>query len=132
MAEADNSPIAGKKQASRFGTTTDPQIGAATQFKPGQSGNPAGTKPGTVHISTHIQRLMEDEDFEANILDPKIGIREYKGAPVRAVLQVALTKAINGDLKATDLLMKYGWSQKIETEHSGEQKLIIEKRGYSE
>jgi hypothetical protein len=125
MAAADNSPSAGKKQASRFGTTTDPNIGAATQFKPGQSGNPAGTKVGSIHISTHIQRLMDDEEFEANILDPKIGIREYKGAPVRAVLQVALTKAINGDMKALDLLMKYGWSQKIETENTGEQTLTI-------
>lgn len=125
MATADTSPSAGKKQASRFGTTTDPNIGAATQFKPGQSGNPAGTKVGSIHISTHIQRLMDDEEFEANILDPKIGIREYKGAPVRAVLQVALTKAINGDMKALDLLMKYGWSQKIEQENTGEQTLTI-------
>lgn len=87
-----------------------------TQFKKGQSGNPAGMPKGIVHISTHIQRLMEDEAFEANILDAKTGIREYRGAPVQAIIQVAITKAVNGDDKAREWLAKYGWSQRIETD----------------
>lgn len=85
-----------------------------TQFKPGQSGNPKGLPKGTKHISTWIQELMHDEKFEANILDAKTGIREYKGAPIRAIIQVATVKAVNGDAKAMDLLMKYGWNPKQE------------------
>jgi hypothetical protein len=85
-----------------------------TQFKPGESGNPKGKPKGAKHISTHIQNLMEDEDFEANILDAKTGIKEYKGAPVKAIIQVAITKAINGDAKAMDWLAKYGWTAKTE------------------
>jgi hypothetical protein len=126
MAEADNSPISGTIQARNgFGVITDPSVGKATQFKPGESGNPAGKPKGAVHISQHIQKLMEDEAFEANILDAKIGIKEYRGAPVQAIIQVAITKAVNGDDKARDWLAKYGWSQKIENEHSGEQTLTI-------
>jgi hypothetical protein len=39
-------------------------------------------KKGKKHINTYIQELMEDESFEANILDAKVGVLEYKGAPV--------------------------------------------------
>lgn len=123
---SDTSPISGTKQAHQgFGTTVDPKVGVSTQFAPGVSGNLAGKPKGSIHISQHIQRLMDDENFEANILDPKIGIKAYKGTPINAILQVALVKAINGEIKAMDLLMKYGWTQKVENEHSGETTLTI-------
>ena len=35
-----------------------------TQFKPGQSGNPTGPKPGYKHLSTYIRDAMEDEQFD--------------------------------------------------------------------
>lgn len=88
-------------------------------FKPGQSGNPAGLEPGTKHLSTHISKLMHDPKFEANIFDSKLGIREYKGAPVIAIIQVAINKAAAGDDKAREWLAKYGWGTKTEIEHSG-------------
>lgn len=88
-------------------------------------------KKGSKHISTWIQELMEDEEFEATI-QQGLKIVEYKGAPIKAIIKAQMQKAINGDTKAFDSLGRYGWSQKIENEHSGEQKLIIEKRNYSE
>lgn len=91
-----------------------------TQFKPGESGNLAGKPAGTIHLSTHIQNLMADDAFEANILDAKTGIREYKGVPAKAIIQVAITKAVNGDDKAREWLAKYGWGTKQEIQHSGE------------
>lgn len=73
------------------------------------------TKPkGTIHLSTHIQNLMADDAFEANILDAKVGIKEYHGAPIRAIIEVAITKAVNGDDKAREWLAKYGWGTKLE------------------
>lgn len=77
-------------------------------------------KKGSKHINTWIQQFMEDESFEANILDAKKGIIEYKGAPVKAIVGVAIVKAVNGDAKAMDWLAKYGWSQKQEIAHTGE------------
>lgn len=85
-----------------------------TQFQPGQSGNPKGMKKGTKHISTWIQELLEDDEFEANLIDSKKGVIEFKGAPVKAIIMAARHKAVNGDLKAMDLLMKYGWNPKQE------------------
>lgn len=85
-----------------------------TQFKPGVSGNPKGLKPGTKHINTWIQELLSDEEFEADVLDSKKGLVEFKGAPIKAIVLAQRHKAVNGDLKAAELLMKYGWTQKIE------------------
>lgn len=100
------------------------EAGAKTRFKKGQSGNPAGLPKGTKHLSTYIQELMEDEEFEATI-QQGLRIVEYKGMPIKAIIMAQMTKAINGDTKAFDSLGKYGWSQKIEQENTGEQTLTI-------
>lgn len=92
----------------------DPNIGKDTQFKPGKSGNPAGKPKGTKHLSTWIQELMNDEEFEANLIDAKKGLIEYKGAPLKAIITVAITKAVNGDEKAREWLAKYGWKTQLD------------------
>lgn len=103
-----------------------------TQFKPGESGNPKGLAKGTKHINTWVQEMLEDEDFEAWINDPKEGVIKFKGAPIKAIIKAQVIKAVNGDTKAYDSLHKSGYSQKIEQENSGEQKLIIETRKYGD
>lgn len=86
------------------------------------AGKVGGTnKKGSKHINTHIQELLADEEFEATILDSKKGIVEYKGTPLKAILMAQMQLAINSKdeairIKATDLLLKHGWSQKIETD----------------
>jgi hypothetical protein len=87
-------------------------------WKPGQSGNPAGKPKGTKHLSTWIQNLLNDEEFEANILDSKVGVIEYKGAPIKAIVMVALRKAAAGDEKAREWLAKYGYGQKFEVDQN--------------
>lgn len=84
-----------------------------TQWQKGQSGNPAGKPKGAKHINTWIQELLEDEDFAAKI---RIGfeIKDFKGAPLEAMIKAQMIKAIEGDTKAFDTLAKYGWSQKQE------------------
>jgi hypothetical protein len=84
------------------------------------AGQKGGTnKKGSKHMSTWIQELLNDPEFEANVLDPKKGYIEYKGAPMKAIIQVQLLKAVNGDQKAFDLLGKYGYGIKTEVEHTG-------------
>lgn len=90
----------------------------ATQFQPGQSGNLAGKPKGTIHLSTHIQNLLNDESFEANILDSKVGVIEYKGTPIKAIIMVALRKAAAGDTKWAEWLAKYGYGQKLEIDQN--------------
>lgn len=90
-----------------------------TQFKPGQSGNPKGLPKGTKHIATWIQELLNDEEFEANILDSKIGIKAYKGAPLKAIIEVAIVKAINGDKQWADWIANNGWKQQLDVTTNG-------------
>lgn len=112
--------------------TLEPQIHGGALYRPakGETANPKGKTPGTIHLSTHIQRLMEDDAFEANILDAKTGIKEYRGAPIKAIIQVAITKAVNGDDKAREWLAKYGWGtkQEIDVTSKGEKIGTVENR----
>lgn len=103
-----------------FGKDTDPNVGADTQFQPGQSGNLAGKPKGAKHLSTHIQDMLNDEAFEVYLQHPTKGYEPFKGAPIKAIVKTALTKAAAGDDKAREWLAKYGYGQKFELEHSGE------------
>ena len=87
----------------------NPQNIEKHKWKPGQSGNPKGKPKGTISLSAHIRNLMSDKDFQANILDPKVGIKEYTGVPVKAIINVAIAKAVSGEDKSREWLAKYGW-----------------------
>jgi hypothetical protein len=45
-------------------TTASTTRDARGRFQPGQSGNPAGKKPGTLNHATRIRLLLEDGEFE--------------------------------------------------------------------
>lgn len=84
----------------------------ATQFKPGQSGNLLGKPKGTKHLSTWIQDLLNDEEFISDNIDGQ----EYKGAPIKAIIKVAIKKSIDGDNKWAEWLGKHGYGIKTETD----------------
>jgi hypothetical protein len=85
------------------------------QWKPGQSGNPNGVPKGTKQLSTWIQKLLNDEKFEYIILSGKQkgNTITYKGAPVKAIVGVAIHKAMKGDVKWAEWLAKHGYGSKI-------------------
>jgi len=101
-------------------------VGKATQFKPGQSGNPAGMKRGFKHLSTHIQELLNDEEFETMLPDRLNGWTQYKGAPVKAIVKTATIKAVQGDDKAREWLAKYGYGTKVELGGSVDGNLTVQ------
>lgn len=87
----------------------------STQFSSSrQPAIPGGVnKKGSKHLSTHIQELLNDEEFETMLSDPREGWKTYKGAPVKAIVKVMSIKAMQGDVKAFDALAKYGYGQKL-------------------
>ena len=91
-----------------------------TQFKPGQSGNPKGAPKGNKHISTWIQEMSQDEEFTTYLQDTRDGYREYKGAPLKAIINTALIKAVQGDKDAREWLAKYGWKKELDITSNGE------------
>lgn len=86
-----------------------------TKWKPGQSGNPAGPKPGYKHLSTYIKEMMEDPNFEMFLQEAEG--RPYKiikGKPIEAIVKAALRKAAAGDPVSREWLAKYGYGLKID------------------
>lgn len=79
-------------------------------WRPGQSGNPAGKPKGTKHFSTWIQEMMEDDQFTRKLSNGKT----KKELPVKAIVSTLIAKALGGDMKAIDLLAKYGYGSKFD------------------
>lgn len=84
-----------------------------TQFKPGQSGNPAGKPKGYKHISTWIQDMLNDENFTMLLSDRIAGFKEHKGAPLEAIVKVAVIRAAEGEKESREWLAKYGYGTKL-------------------
>lgn len=82
--------------------------------KPGDIRNPNGKPKGTKHLSTWIQQLGNDEEFQVYLTDPVKGYVEFKGAPIKAVVQTAWRKAAAGDKDAREWLAKHGWKQQLD------------------
>lgn len=115
MTEAKTGDIqADKKPVKLLKSGVNPDVGKATQFQPGQSGNPEGRPKGAISLSTRIQNMLNDEDFETYLPDAREGWRHFKGAAAEAIVKAAIIKAAAGDLKAADWLAKYGYGTKVE------------------
>lgn len=91
-----------------------------TQFKPGQSGNPAGKPKGAKHLSTHIQEMLNDEEFETLLSHPTQGYIEFKGAPMKAIIKTAMIRAMSGDNKWAEWLAKHGYGTNLDITSNGE------------
>lgn len=79
-----------------------------------------GKPKGTLSLSMHIKKLMNDENFEANILDSKLGILSYKGIPTIAIIKTAIQKALNDKDKGIqymEWLAKYGYGTSVEVKN---------------
>lgn len=89
-----------------------------TQWKIGQSGNPAGKPKGTIHLSTWIQELLSDPNFKTEIIAPSGKIIKYQGAPIKAIINTAIIHALQGDKQWADWLAKYGFGTPVEENSS--------------
>jgi hypothetical protein len=72
----------------------------STQFKKGQSGNPAGRARGKANLATVLERAIS-----AGVVVNEGGRRTTKSKLEVAVTQ-AVNKAANGDLKALNIVIK--------------------------
>ncbi len=71
-----------------------------TQFKPGQSGNPAGKPKGTLSMRTQIQKILSTEIDEEN---PITGEKERISVADVLIMKQVL-KAKKGDTRAFEVL----------------------------
>ena len=80
------------------------------QWKPGQSGNPAGRPKGSKDgIDAHCRRLLT-KDLSFSQIKDKLkakGIDLEIGTNAEAISVVLVLKALTGDLKAIEMLVKF-------------------------
>ncbi|RYF29468.1 MAG: hypothetical protein EOO17_01190 [Chloroflexi bacterium] len=82
----------------------------ATQWKRGVSGNPLGKPKGTRHVSTLIRTLLESPSTMYTLDNNTTVI------PIEAIIGAMVSKAANGDVRAFEVLVRYGYGAKIEVE----------------
>lgn len=84
---------------------------------------------GTIHLSTHIQNLLNDEEFTLeNFL---FNGKQYKGAPIKAIITVGIMNALQGDQKWAEWLAKHGYGTHLNLNIDNPIKLIVDKYGGS-
>lgn len=97
------------------------------KFKSGQSGNPDGKPKGSIHLSTLIQELQE-VDWELTNLKNKDELKKrYGKRGWNALVHVAFSKAMSGDVKAMEWLAKHGYGEKLNVEIADHRKEILAK-----
>ena len=95
-------------------------------WQPGISGNPNGRPKGARSIKKVIVELLNDPNTY-NLL-PRNALRGTE-TPLEAIICMLLVKAIRGDVRAADVLLKYAVDRDDSTEIGGffnKEKLIIE------
>lgn len=71
-------------------------------WKPGQSGNPTGRKPGSKNVSTIVRKLLE-QDAEKGLLSSSNLTNLASGQPTsyaQAMVLAMIKKALEGDVRA--------------------------------
>jgi hypothetical protein len=103
-----------------------------SQFKPGQSGNPAGMPKGYKTFKARIQEFAEKEIDLTDLNDKKI-----KGSVGDGIIMALCAKALKGDTVAAKTIMEHAEAKKLE--HSGsienkhtvsnEDKILLQRMG---
>ncbi len=98
-----------------MGNPSIAKAGAATRFKPGQSGNPKGRPTGSKNWSTLVQELLADEQLADKLITTKPrwwdALPQKNGA--NAMILAVLAKACDGDVTAFSALAKAGWGNSL-------------------
>lgn len=79
--------------------------------KKGEVRNPKGKPKGTKHISTWIQELLNDEEFTLDNF--MFNGKQFKGAPLKAIITVAIMNSLQGDNKWAEWLAKHGYGNQL-------------------
>lgn len=93
-----------------------------------ETGRQAGKKSsklGSKHLSTHIQEMLNDENFELKLKDGSV-LRER---PITAIIKTAIAKSVSGDTRAMEWLAKHGYGEKLNLNLENPIELIIAKYG---
>lgn len=89
-------------------------------------------KKGSRHLSNLIRELAENIDWDLTTLKDKESLKKQYGKQGwKAVVYVAFTKSMAGDVKAMEWLAKHGYGQKIDLTSDGNPIQVIIAKEYS-
>lgn len=100
--------------------------------KKGEVRNPKGKPKGTIHLSTHIQQMLNDEDFTASMVDSQGKQFSFKGHPVKAIIKTAIIKATQGDKQWADWIAQNGYGTKTIVEFEDPVSAVLKKMGLND
>jgi chorismate mutase len=71
-------------------------------WQPGQSGNPAGRKPGSKNISTIVQELLDEDTANGILASSNLAqlTNDVTTTYAKAVVYAAIAKALQGNMQA--------------------------------
>ena len=73
-------------------------------WQPGLSGNPKGRPKGSRNIKKVIQDLLNDKDLASRL---SLRMPRDTETPLEAIVHTLVTKAIRGDVRASEVLLKH-------------------------
>ncbi len=73
-------------------------------WQPGTSGNPKGRPKGTRNIKKIIQDLLNDPNITTNM---HLTMPQGTETPLEAIVYTLMVKAIRGDVRASEVLLKH-------------------------
>lgn len=88
---------------------TEKQLANLIPAKKGEIRNPAGKPKGTIHISTRIQNMLNDDEFTTTMIQKDGKKVQFKGNPAEAIIKTAILKAMSGDSHWAEWLVKHGY-----------------------
>lgn len=85
-------------------------------WQPGISGNPKGRPKGSRNIKKVIQDMLDDPNVYQRL--PRNSSRDAE-TPLEAILCTLMMKAMRGDIRAADVLLKYSVDRNIVVQSDG-------------
>ncbi|MFO0920112.1 MAG: DUF5681 domain-containing protein [Candidatus Saccharimonadales bacterium] len=76
-------------------------------WQPGQSGNPNGRPKGSKNLKSIISNILDDTSSYDNLTDWEQ--QDRSKTPAQAIVLSLASKALNGDIRAADLLFRFGY-----------------------
>lgn len=73
-------------------------------WQPGISGNPKGRPKGSRNVKKVLQDLLNDPQFVANM---NLTMPRGTETPLEAIVYTLMVKAIKGDVRASEILLKH-------------------------
>jgi len=73
-----------------------------------------GKKPkGSIHLSTRIQKMLNDPEFTADLIGKDGKKIKFKGNPAEAIIRTAILKSMSGDKGWAKWLAENGYGSKL-------------------